>query len=703
MPQTNPKSQIFKTHCSRMDHGGCGLLVEVCEGRINKIKGDPLCPISHGYICPKGLVSSERTVHPDRLTRPLLRQGAHGEGKWKPISWTEALHFIAENLNRIRRNHGPEAVVFAQGAPKGLEHFVLIRLANVFGSPNVCGPQHVCHMPREIVGQITCGFLPVPDYELPTSLILNWGSNLLKSNEEGIIALRLIESIKMGADLIVIDPRKTHLTSIAQSHLQIKPGSDIALALGLIHVIIQEGLFDQEFVDQWTVGFKELKAQVEAFTPDRVAELTWLTPEEITHTAWTYATSKPAVIQWGNAIEHTVNSLQTCRALLCLMAITGNLDVPGGNIMPSMPPVARLADFVKAGLLPDKAQKMLSRAFHLIPSFMIVPQPIVVQAILTQKPYPVRAMVVQVSNPLITNCDARRTYEALMRLDLLVVSECFMTPTAALADIVLPAATGFEFDDIGHYGLAQGWISSRPKIVDPPGESWPDIKILSELGKALGYGDHFWEDYHQALEEILIPSGMNYDRFKEKGVLKGEAGYKKYEAKGFKTPSKKVELFSELLNKWGFDPLPVISELPGVSLEYPLLATSCKNPYFFHSAYRQISALRKKHPDPIVEIHPAAAKILDLNEGDWACIITPKGRIEQKVHLSEGLDPRVVFVDYGWWFPEEKIASLFDWDKSNVNILTAGEPFDPAMGTPNLRAFPCRIEKCPPHKIKKGR
>ncbi len=143
-------------------------------------------------------------------------------------------------------------------------------------------PQHVCHMPREIAGQVTCGFFPVPDYDVPTGLILNWGSNLLKSNEEGIIALRLIESIKKGADLIVIDPRKTHLASIAQSHLQLKPGSDIALALGLIHIIIREGLFDREFVDQWTVGFQELKEQVEAFTPERVAELTWLTAEEIT-------------------------------------------------------------------------------------------------------------------------------------------------------------------------------------------------------------------------------------------------------------------------------------------------------------------------------------------------------------------------------------------------------------------------------------
>jgi anaerobic selenocysteine-containing dehydrogenase len=596
-------------------------------------------------------------------------------------------------LNHIRQEYGPEAVVFAQGAPKGLEHFVLIRLANVFGSPNVCGPQHVCHMPREIAGLMTCGFFPVPDYEAPTSLVLNWGSNLLKTNEEGIISLRLMDSLRRGADLIVVDPRKTHLASIAQSHLQIKPGSDGALALGLIEIIIREGLYEKSFVEKWTVGFEDLKEAVKDYTPQKVSELTWLSPEEIIHTAWTYATSKPAVIQWGNALEHTINSLQTCRALLCLMAITGNLDIPGGNIMPAMPSVTRLADFVKTSLLPDKAKKMLSRSFKLAPNFMVVPPPIVIQAILTNHPYPVKAMVAQVTNPLLTYSDARRTYEALMRLDFLVVSEIFMTPSAALADVILPVATGFEFDDIGHYGLAHGWIASRPKLVDPPGESWPDIKILSELGRALGHGEHFWEDYHQALDEVLAPSGVTYNRFKKLGLLKGKKEYYKFEQTGFKTPSRKVELFSEQLQQWQFPPTPFWVELAECSREYPLLATSSKNANYFHSAYRQLSSLRAKHPEPTLEIHPQTAAILNLAEGDWARIITAKGQIEQKVHLNSSIDPRVVFLDYGWWFPETGPETLFDWDRSNLNILTANEPFNPSLGTPNLRAFPCRIEK----------
>lgn len=693
MTSKNQLSRIVKTHCARMDHGGCGLRVEVLNGRIVRIQGDPQCPISGGYICPKALASAERTTHPDRLKTPLLRQGARGEGRWKPIPWDEAIAYVAERLNHIRRTHGPQGVVFAQGAPKGLEHFALIRLANVFGSPNVCGPQHVCHMPREIAGLLTCGFFPVPDYESPTSLILNWGSNLLKTNEEGVISLHLVNAIKRGADLIVVDPRETHLASIAQNHLQIKPGSDIALALGLIHIIIQEGLFDRSFVDQWTLGFEELKEHVKNFPPERVAELTWLTPEEIIQTAWTYGTSRPALIQWGNALEHTVNSLQTCRALLCLMAITGNLDIPGGNLMPSMPPVTRLADFVKAALLPNKAQQMLSRSFNTAPNFMVVPPPMVVQAILTRNPYPVRAIVAQVTNPLITYSDSRRTYQALMGLDFLVVSDIFMTPSSALADVILPAATGFEFDDIGHYGLAHGWISARPKIVDPPGDCWPDIKILSELGRALGHEAHFWEDYHQALDEVLAPTGMNYTQFSNLGLLQGEKVFKKYEGKGFKTPSSKVALFSKQLKDWGFDPLPTFSELAEGSVDFPLLATSRKNSFFFHSAYRQLSALRSKHPDPQVEIHPQVAAFLEINEGDWARIITPTGQIEQKAHLTDKIDPRVVYLDYGWWFPEEKMGTLFDWDRSNLNIVTANVPFDPALGTPNLRAFPCRIER----------
>jgi anaerobic selenocysteine-containing dehydrogenase len=302
-------------------------------------------------------------------------------------------------------------------------------------------------------------------------------------------------------------------------------------------------------------------------------------------------------------------------------------------------------------------------------------------------------MYVQVSNPLLTYSQAKETYEALKELDFLVVADIFMTPTTALADVVLPAATGFEFDDLGHYGLAHGWISARPKIVDPPGEAWPDIRILSELGRALGHEEHFWEDYPQALDEVLAPSGLTYDLFKDQRLLKGNINYFNYRAKGFKTPSKKVELFSAQLSKWGFDPLPTCPDPVPPSLEYPLLATSRKSPYFFHSAYRQIDSLRKKHPDPVVEIHPQAARILGLREGEWAAIITPQGQITQKVRFTEAIDPRVVYLDYGWWFPEAGPERLFDWDRSNINILTANSPLGREMGTPCLRAFPCRVEK----------
>ncbi len=678
-----------------MDHGGCGLRIEVQDGRIRKIRGDPASSISYGYVCPKGLASVERTDHPDRLKTPLIRKGARGQGRWREATWEEALALAAERLNGIKKDFGPEAVVFAQGAPKGLEHFVLIRLANAFGSPNVCGSQNVCHMPRELAGLLTCGYFPVPDYESHPALVLNWGSNLLKTNEEGIISLQLMGAIRGGADLIVIDPRRTHLADLAQSHLQLKPGSDGVLAMGLIRVVIEEGLFDRDFVEQWTVGFSELREQARPYTPERVAGLTWLTADEILQTAWTYATSRPAVIQWGNALEHTVNAFQTCRALLCLMALTGNLDVPGGNVMPSMPPVARLADFVKASLLPDKAARMLSRARNLAPNFMVVPPPLVLQAILSGEPYPVRAMVAQVTNPLVTYSDSRQAFEALSKLDFLAVSEIFMTPSAALADVVFPAATGFEFDDIGHYGLAHGWIAARSRIVDPPGEAWPDIKILSELGRALGHGRHFWEDYHQALEEVLAPSGKSYDQFKEAGLLRGEKGFHHYRARGFKTPSKKVELASGQLKQWGFDPCPAFQGLAEASLDFPLLATSSKNPFYFHSAYRQLKSLRARYPEPRIEMHPETARIVGADDGEWVRVVTPKGEVKQKVRLSERLDPRVVYLDYGWWFPEEAPEGLFGWDRANINLLTGNEDLGREMGTPNLRAFPCRIEKIP--------
>jgi anaerobic selenocysteine-containing dehydrogenase len=692
---------IVKTCCSRMDHGGCGMIVHVENGRIQKIEGDPDSPLSRGTLCAKGLAQVERLNHPDRLQVPLKRAGQRGEGKWERVSWDEALETTAGKILEIIHRDGPRALAFAQGTPKGLEFFLMQRLANVLKAPNLATPGHICHMPRQMASTISCGFTPVADYEHSPACVVVWGSNLFQTNEEGMIGYQLKQALEGGARLVVIDPRKTGLASRADLWLQPRPGTDLALALGMLCVIVDEGLCDMSFVQGWTHGFSELKHHLQRYGLDSVSEITWIKKEEIVRAARLFSQTKPACIQWGNALEHNLNSFQCARALLTLMAVTGNLEVPGGNVCRESPPLMKIGELVQIKTFPDKREKGLGSQFRLASAAGFVPSPLIIKAILTAKPYPIRAMLIQGGNPLLSYANARETFEALKRLDFLTVSETFMTPTAQLADLVLPAATHFEFDDIGHLGLPQGFILARPKIVDPPGQCWSDSKILSELGRRLGYAQYFWNDMRECLDEILKPSGLTYDDFKQVGIVKGAWEYKTYEKRGFNTPSRKFEIYSERLKEWGYDSLPDYRELPESPVStpelfeaFPLIFTSAKDPYYFHSSGRNLPSLRKRSPEPVVLLHPKTASRFHVHEGDWVSIETERGTIRQKAAFADEIDPRVVIVSFGWWFPERKDLELSGWKEANINILTSSAPpYEPAIGSTPLKGVLCRISK----------
>lgn len=688
------KARWVKTHCSRMDHGGCALLVAVEGNRIVAVKGDPDGFLNRGYICPKGLAAADRLAHPGRLTYPMKRAGDRGQGRWERISWTEAIEIIRTRLGGIREREGARAVAFVQGMPKGLELFGLVRLANLFGSPNVVGVQDVCHAPREVSGLHTCGFYPVVDLHRPGNLLVLWASNPASTNEEGQVCSMLFQALKAGTELMVVDPKRTDLADRAKLFLQIRPGTDQALALAFLNVIIKEALFDRAFVEQWTFGFDALGAHVEPYTPERMQEVTWVPAGFIREAARLYAGSHPAAVQWGNPIEQSVHSFDAARALICLMALCGNLDVPGGNIQPNEPELLDLAQFVRSDLLPNKRKEML-HAFHgTIPRMMTVPSAHFRKAVLDGVPYPVKAAYIQGTNSLLAYGDSRKTYEALNQLDFIAVSDIFMTPTAALADVVLPAATTFEFNDIGHYGLGHGYLLARPKVVDPPAECWPDLKILNELGKAITPPGLWYGDYEGLLEDVLRPAGITYSEFARKGSLKGTQQFKKYLTQGFKTPTGKVELLLSQAEKFGLSPLPEFGGPPEEDdPEYPLVLTSCKSRYYLHSSYRWLERLRKRRPHPKTEIHPETAKAHGIGEGDEIIIETRAGAIIQVAHVTDRVHPGVVLSAYGWWFPEAGVESLFGWDRSNFNMLTSVDKLGKAFGTPNLKGIGCRIGK----------
>ncbi len=670
------------------------MLVGVSNNRIVEVKGDPEGYLNRGYTCFKGRVSAERLYHPDRLKYPRKRIGPRGEGRWQRISWDDALDETAAAFIKIKEQYGARALGFGVGMPKGLEHLVLIRLANIFGSPNVVASQDVCHAPREVTGLHTCGFYPVADLHNPTQLIMSWASNVITANEEGQIGSLALQQLKNGARLIVADPRRTELASRADIWLQFKPGTSQALSLSFINVIIEEGLYDQWFVKNFTYGFEDLARHVRDYGPDKVAAITWVPADKIRQAARLYSQASPAALQWGNGIEQDVNVFDAARSLVCLMAITGNLEVPGGNINAHDPRIMKLGDFVQAGLLPDKNREMIGAYHHTIPRMMTVPPTHFRRAVLDDNPYPVRGYYGMCTNPMVAWADSPATFRAFSKLDFVAVAEIFMTPTAAMADIVFPVAHQFEMNDIGHYGLGHGLLFARPKIVEPPEECWPDIKILNELGKRISPSEYWFEDHQSILENLLAPSGMSYEQFAAAGYLKGPDNFRSYLEKGFRTPTGKVELKLSTAEKLHLKAFPEYSGAPEAEdPDYPLILISAKSRHYLVSSYRWVNKIRAKEPAPWVEIHPDTAAALGISEGDDVIIETAYGQIRQMARLTNIVHPSVISAAVGWWFPEGDPASQYEWQKSNFNMLNSSCQLGREFGTPNMKNLPCRIRK----------
>lgn len=685
--------------CCRMCHGVCGVLVHITDGRVVKIEGDPDCPTSNGYMCAKGRASLELLYHPDRLKYPMKRIGEKGEGKWQRISWDEALDTIANKFLRIKEEYGAQSIVLSHGTGRPYLTFTQ-RFANCLGTPNTISPAHICYLPKVLASVMTCGRLPICDFYgfggVYPKCILVWGANITEAGaSDGMCGVQLAKAIKKGARLIVIDPRRIRIAEKADYWVQIRPGTDDALALGMLHVIIKEKLYDKEFVERWTVGFDELIKRVEEYPPDKVEKLTGIPSKTIQDIAQMYATTKPACMLWGVAIEQSTNNFQTARALLLLRGITGNIDVPGGDVFWVQPagvvqtsvfvnPVIMLPERLPPGMIEKKLDGGMCGIYKVISG---THTPTFWNAVLTGKPYPIKSLFIMGSNILVSCSNSLKAEEALKKIDFVVAVDLFMTPTTQLADIVLPAASWLEQDDVADLHFI--WCNLVRQKVAQIGECWDDKKIFIELAKRLGFEDCFpWKDVRDYCNWVLKDTGMTFDEFKEIGILKGEMRYRKYENEGFNTPSRKFELYSSVVESLGYDPLPFLVEppespysTPELAREYPLiLMTGSRVEGFFHSEGRQIESLRKLNPDPLVEINSTTAKDLGIEEGDWVWIETPRGRIKQRAHLTDGIHPGVVNAQNDWWFPE-KSPPDYGWKESSVNLLIGNMRYDPHAGS----------------------
>ncbi len=689
-PGTKNSQAVF-TFC-HLCPGHCSVKAIVEDGRVVDMEPDlesgfssEQCPLKKGrHAIPEVL------YHRDRLIYPQKRIGARGEGKWQRISWDEALETIAGQFKSLKEKYGPTALAFGLGEPKGMEFAFAQRFATVFGTPNVVTPGWSCGVPLGQGSAFTYGWNCVPDDENKPSLVVLWGCNLVHTT--GGMRRETLEAVlESGGKLIVIDPQRIDMARIANLWIKVRPGSDGVLAMGALKVIIEERLYDQDIVANWTVGFDRLEEHVKSFSFEEIEKITWVPRQQIEEFARLYARIKPAVIQWGNALDQLANSFQTGRAIAIMRGITGNLNIPGGDVFLTPASFTRPGRFFLLSKYPRKPERILGDKFKMAQRSGFIPPHAMMKAILEEKPYPIKAAMFILTNPLVSYPNSQETYEALMKLDFTVVSELFMTPTANLADIVLPAAWGMEHEEVGYW---PGWYEEmrcHPKIVDPPGECWPDTKIINELAKRLGMQEDFWEDDQEALDLMLKPSGLTYEQFKEKRVLFPKREYRRHD---YRTPSRKIEIYSAELKKMGYEPMPTwneVSSIPAATKEYPLLLTNAKEEAYMLTSYKSVASIRMMRPEPVVEMNPKMARKLRLKEGDWVTIETKKGKIKQRLSLNKNLDHRVVMAAFGWWFPEEA-STEFGWRRANINILTSSGPdYDPTTGGVALRGLPCKV------------
>ncbi len=682
------KEGAFSTFC-RFCFARCPIKVIVEKGRVVKVERD--AGDSSGFVCAKGLSLPEILNHPDRLRYPLRREGERGEGRWRRISWDEALELVAEKLARIRDNFGPEQVALAVGDPKGLEMAMAQRFASAFGTPNVMTAGHLCHVPTELASIYTFGLPTAADLRNPPKLLIIWGNNFPHTRNR--IRLEEYKKLMDQTKIAVIDPRRTLPASKASLWLKPRPGADGILALGLIKAMVEERLYDEKFVKEYCSGFEKLEEEIGSFDREEIERISWVPWREIQKLAELYAESKPAAVEVGNALDQNPHSFQALRAICIFCALAGNIDIPGGQRLVYPPPVLRPGRFILLREFPRSPEKHVL-SLPLARRTAFIPRQALIKAVLEGKPFPIRALLCFGTNPLITYPDSSKVFEALKKLELLVVADLFMTPTAALADIVLPAAGNCEFDEIAPYPPFQGFVLAYPKLVDPPGECRSDTWIINNLASKLGLGAYFWREEREVCDHILAPAGLSFEEFKERRILEGERSFGRARAEGFQTPSRKVEIFSKQLEDMGVDPIPSfgkLSRLDPADEEFPLLLTSAKEFPFVHSAFRNVGRLRALKAEPTVRLHPSAAARLNLREGEWVWIETREGRIKQKLELDPDLDPRVAVASYGWWFPEE--GDLFGWSESNINILTQSENFEASLGSVQLRGIPCRIRR----------
>lgn len=708
-------------------HDGCGVLIYTDQdGTFIKVEGDEANPFYNGRLCARCLALPEVIHHPDRLLYPMKRDRAdRGKNKWERISWDEAYDTIFETFNRIKAESGAKSVVFSLGTGRGTAPY-MTRLQYAFGSAQYAYflSGNSCYVPRVAACMTLMGAYATPDcsqyfidrydnekWVAPKNIFV-WGNNPLIANADGNMGHWIVDCMRRGSRLVVVDPCLTWLAARADLWLQIRPGTDAALAMAMGNIIINEDIYDHEFVDNWCYGFEEYAAAVSPYTAEKAAEITWIPKEKIIAAARLMA-EKPSAVQWGLAIDMTLEAISGSASLVDLWSITGQIDIPGGmltthqpfNIQTWNPP-----DPTEHLSLEEQDTRIGGREFPMLKysGVVLTQADMTIDQMLTGRPYKIRANWIQSTNPLA--CTAQepqdRMEPAYSNAEFNVCVDLFMTPTAmACCEMVLPVATYPERDGIrGIYYFVQ----NTNQAAKPVGEVKSDMELCWELGRR--WSPKAWpgETLQEFFTFTMKETGMTFEETREENWIYPEYHYEKFRTGeqrpdgglGFNTPTGRVELYSSLLESWGQSPLPGYEEppygpytTPELMEKYPfILTTGARNWASFHSEHRQIPHLRALHPDPAFKIHPNAAAKLGIRTGDWCYLENDLGRIKMVADVTPAIHERVVSADHAWWFPEKDPESLYGVYESNVNMLIKAGCGKSGFGN-NCKSTICAVSK----------
>ena len=693
----------------------CGSLVTLAGGRVTSIGPNKEHPGSKGAFCVKGIRGiQELTYGKNRVLNPRMRSGPRGSGEWKDVSWDTALDELAGRLLETRRLYGPESLAGAVSSAFFSRGAMVALLMRSLGSPNWMMNQDLCGGCRALSDRIT-GLRIVGGEDIDnTRCALVVGRNPSAADPVQWMALKRAKA--RGASIVVLDTARTPAAAMADLWLTPRAGTDAAIGLAMINVIIEQGLHDRRFVDQWTVGFEALRERASEFPPSRASVLSGVPAEDIVKAASLYADG-PSCFVSGHGIDAFANGVQTFRAFHSLVAITGNVDRSGGNLRVKRPRGFRnyidLLHDPAFALPPEVAARTIGAdRFPLWAGprgwQTAAHNPGVLNAILTGDPYPVRAMYVSGVNIAVTYPDTRRTMEALRSLDFLAVTTHMMTPTAELADIVLPKTTGLEEEEISLDPAARIVCYTNP-VKTPEGDARSDFDLTTDLARRLeklGVDTRRffpWETKEE-FNRFLLGDEVDWDELALRGWASFAYEMGNFETDGFATPSGKIELRSGILDDLGIDPLPAYQPPrvdradPGTASAYPLvLITGAREKTYHHSRYREQAWARKVSPYPRLQVHPDTARSMGLREGVWVAVETPdmKGTCKLKVAITEETQRGVVRTGMGWWLPEAAGPERGALDVNVNAAISYGGPWDPVTGSADTRGLLCRVTPIP--------